>query len=199
MEALQLLALLTFSVLACPLSKGGAAAQFYIPITSQRTSVDIDMICLAPREAVRNAIQEIETELNGKGELFKFRKHEPQNPKVVLKALETFYVTVPSVCDTKELYDRGGKQAVKIEFFYKEDERILQYSKIIDLIEKLEFKDMMGPERGVITNELRDALRKEYGSIEGLSDDLFRKRFERIIWELIRHVPLDEIKKMLNT
>ena len=27
--------------------KGGAAKQFYIPISSQRTSIDIDMICLA--------------------------------------------------------------------------------------------------------------------------------------------------------
>ena len=32
--------------------KGGAATQFYVPVTSQRTSIDIDMICLASREEV---------------------------------------------------------------------------------------------------------------------------------------------------
>lgn len=42
--------------------KGGAATQFYIPITSQRTSIDIDIICLATREEVHKAIFDIEAE-----------------------------------------------------------------------------------------------------------------------------------------
>jgi len=102
--------------------KGGAAAQFYIPPTHQRTSVDIDMICLAPREVVHKAISEIELRLNGQNEYFKFRSHEPKNPKVSMENLETYYVTVPSICEPYELFaTRGGKQEVKIEFFYSDN------------------------------------------------------------------------------
>lgn len=46
------------------LLKGGAATQFYVPITAQRTSIDIDMICLASREEVHKVISEIESEFN---------------------------------------------------------------------------------------------------------------------------------------
>lgn len=44
--------------------KGGAATQFYVPVTSQRTSIDIDMICLANREEVHKVISEIENEFS---------------------------------------------------------------------------------------------------------------------------------------
>lgn len=102
--------------------KGGAATQFYIPVTAQRTSIDIDMICFATREEVRNAISEIETEFNGEGEYCKFRIYEPQNPKLGLDALETYFETVPSVCDDKELFTTKGKQEVKIEFMFSNHE-----------------------------------------------------------------------------
>jgi translocation and assembly module TamA len=39
--------------------KGGAAAQFYIPIEYQRTSVDIDMICIADTGEVEKALTEL--------------------------------------------------------------------------------------------------------------------------------------------
>src|SRR6056297_673091 len=64
--------------------KGGAATQFYIPISSQRTSIDIDMICLASYEEVESAIKEIEDHLNGVEDYCKFKLHIPNNPKVGL-------------------------------------------------------------------------------------------------------------------
>lgn len=102
--------------------KGGAATQFYIPITAQRTSIDIDIICLATREEVHNAISDIETEFNGEGECCKFRIYKPKNPKLGLDALETYFETVPSVCDDKELFATKGRQEVKIEFMFSNHE-----------------------------------------------------------------------------
>ena len=102
------------------LLKGGAATQFYIPITAQRTSIDIDMICTATREEVHKAISEIEAELGGEGEYCKYQVHKPKNPKLGLGALETYYEKVPSVCSEKELYTSQGKQEVKIEFLFSD-------------------------------------------------------------------------------
>lgn len=102
--------------------KGGAATQFYIPITAQRTSIDIDMVCLASPTEVRNAILGIEAGFNGDGDYCKLKKYKPQNPKLGLDALETYFAKVPSVCDDKELFSTKGKQEVKIEFMFSEHE-----------------------------------------------------------------------------
>ncbi|WP_312649706.1 hypothetical protein [Proteiniclasticum sp.] len=71
--------------------KGGAATQFYVPVTSQRTSIDIDMICLATPEEVHQIISEIENELAGVEDYCKFRLYAPKNPKLGLDALETYF------------------------------------------------------------------------------------------------------------
>lgn len=340
--------------------KGGAATQFYIPITAQRTSIDIDMICLATREEVHNAIFEIETEFNGEGEYCKFRIYKPKNPKLGLNALETYFETVPSVCDDKELFATKGRQEVKIEFMFSNleyvvnkikqpelfaletekefnvlafenlfadklttigpttigvsderddeqfkqiydvitlfisnmdqifrnkelvksnyekvakaeclihsisydpdelfkdmkllinrvkniesdshllqrandfqalylrnvvnrdkaqwaivgyqldlladfvfpgDTKILRFREIEEFIDKLKFEDIRGPERGKINKEVRDALEMNFGAVEGLSTDLFRKRIDRIIWELVSFVTLDVIKDSVS-
>lgn len=101
--------------------KGGAATQFYVPIASQRTSVDIDMICLASREVVHQVISEIENEFAGVDDYFKFRIYAPKNPKLGLDTLETYFLTVPSICYEKELFATQGKQEVKIEFIFSDD------------------------------------------------------------------------------
>ena len=98
--------------------KGGAAAQFYIPIASQRTSIDIDMICRATPDEVHAAVSEIEDELCGEREYCKFRIHKPQNPKLELSDLETYYIKVPSICGERELFTSGSNQEVKIEFLF---------------------------------------------------------------------------------
>ncbi|MBR0576033.1 nucleotidyl transferase AbiEii/AbiGii toxin family protein [Proteiniclasticum sp. BAD-10] len=102
--------------------KGGAATQFYVPMASQRTSVDIDMICQADRDEVHQIIAEIEDEFDGVEDYFKFRYYVPKNPKLGLNALETYYQTVPSICSEKELYASKGKQEVKIEFNFSKDQ-----------------------------------------------------------------------------
>ena len=102
--------------------KGGAATQFYLPVPAQRTSIDIDMICLATKEEVRTAIEGIEENLGGESKYCKFIRYQPENPKVKLDELETYYVMVPSVCDSHELYSTNGKQQVKIEFLYSTGE-----------------------------------------------------------------------------
>jgi len=102
--------------------KGGAAAQFFIPIGHQRTSIDIDMICTATRKELHEAISEIEAELSNKEEYFIFKLHKPKNPKLVLSALETYYEKVPSICNDKELYSSRGNQEVKIEILFSNHE-----------------------------------------------------------------------------
>lgn len=102
--------------------KGGAAAQFYVPVAFQRTSIDIDMLCLASREEVHEVISEIENDFSGVDDYFKFRLFEPRNPKLSLDALETYFQTVPSICSEQELFATKGKQEVKIEFIFSKDE-----------------------------------------------------------------------------
>lgn len=83
--------------------KGGAATQFYVPVTTQRTSIDIDMICLASREEVHDVISEIEREFAGVGDYCKFRLYAPKNPKLNLDSLEIYFLTVPSICNEASL------------------------------------------------------------------------------------------------
>jgi hypothetical protein len=342
------------------LLKGGAATQFYVPITAQRTSIDIDMICLASREEVHKVISEIESEFNGEHEYCKFRFYKPKNPKLGLEALETYFVTVPSICEEKELFSSRGKQEVKIEFMFsnhrydinkikqpelfaletekefnilaleslfadklttlgpttigvsderadeqfkqiydvitlfisnmdriiknkdkvkanyekvaklecemhgipfdpenlykdmmllinrvkniesdstllqrandfqalylrnivnrdkaqwaivgyqlkllveyifQDDTKILQFREIEELIEKLKFENIHGPERGRLNREARSLLEANFKTIEGLSLDLFRKRIDRIIWELVSFVSFDAIIESLK-
>ncbi|MDF2700617.1 MAG: hypothetical protein K0Q49_2176 [Haloplasmataceae bacterium] len=113
--------------------KGGAATQFYIPITRQRTSIDIDMICKATKDEVADAIKKIEELYNFGNEYMKFKKYIPQNPKLSLDKLETYYVKVPTICSDNELRDLGGKQEVKIEFLYSDGDYIINKIKHPDL------------------------------------------------------------------
>ncbi|MBA7565716.1 hypothetical protein ES708_07401 [subsurface metagenome] len=102
--------------------KGGAAAQFYLPVEYQRTSVDIDMICSAGKEEIVDVLGSIEKKFNGKGNLFKAREHSPREPKTDLPMF-TYHMIVPSVCTENELFGGiPGSQEIKIEFHISEDE-----------------------------------------------------------------------------
>jgi hypothetical protein len=102
--------------------KGGAAAQFYLPIEYQRTSVDIDMICVGGIEEVEKALAAIERKFNGMDGLFKARPHKPKDPKAILPMM-TYYMDVPSVCAEKELFGKKatGTQEIKIEFHFTDE------------------------------------------------------------------------------
>jgi hypothetical protein len=56
--------------------KGGTAAQFYLPVEQQRTSVDIDMICSASPKEIEELLESITNKFQGRDFLFRFRKHE---------------------------------------------------------------------------------------------------------------------------
>lgn len=109
--------------------KGGAATQFYIPVAAQRTSIDIDMISLATREEVHAAITGIEADLQDDKEYCKFRFYKPQHPKLGLSDLETYFVTVPTICNAADLYTQNGRQEVKIEFLFSAQEYPWQTAK----------------------------------------------------------------------
>ncbi|MFA4917473.1 MAG: nucleotidyl transferase AbiEii/AbiGii toxin family protein [Syntrophales bacterium] len=107
--------------------KGGAAAQFYLPIEYQRTSIDIDMICATDQGAVEKALASIGGRFKSPDGLFNVRPHKPKDPKAHLPMM-TYYMDVPSVCTEKELFGRKnpGVQEIKIEFHFTDDLPALQ-------------------------------------------------------------------------
>ena len=97
--------------------KGGAAAQFYLPVDYQRTSVDIDIICSVKEEDIKKCLLTIEENFDGENDLFKFKLHKPKKIKTELP-LHTYLVNVPSICSDSELFGKQpGVQEVKVEFF----------------------------------------------------------------------------------
>ncbi|NJD01687.1 MAG: nucleotidyl transferase AbiEii/AbiGii toxin family protein [Ruminiclostridium sp.] len=97
--------------------KGGAAAQFYLPIEYQRSSVDIDIIFYGSKEEIDDTLSKLEELFGADDVYFKFKQHIPVSPKTNLP-LYTYYVTVPSICTENELRGmRFNRQTIKIEFF----------------------------------------------------------------------------------
>lgn len=107
--------------------KGGAAAQFYLPIEYQRTSVDIDMICAVGIEEVEKVLEGIERKFKGTKELFKAQPHKPKDPKTIIPMM-TYYMNVPSACTEMELFGKkiAGAQEIKIEFHFTDDPLMIQ-------------------------------------------------------------------------
>jgi len=82
-------------------------------------------------------------------------------------------------------------------YIFSADTKLLQYREIDELIEKLKFENIKGPERGILNREVREILETSFGSIIGLSIDLFKKRIDRIIWELVTFVDFQIIQEAL--
>ncbi len=102
--------------------KGGAAVQFYLPISDQRTSVDIDMLFRGTIEEIQDALSQVEAKFPHNNETFHFVKHNPRQPKTKLP-LYTYYLQVPSVCTSKETREgTKGQQRIKVEFILSADE-----------------------------------------------------------------------------
>jgi len=99
--------------------KGGTAAQLYLPIEMQRTSIDIDMICNLQRNEIETCLKDIEENFQGEGNLLKFRFHKPRDAKTELPLL-TYYLTIPSEIIRGD--DGDGTQEIKIEFFLSDDD-----------------------------------------------------------------------------
>lgn len=92
--------------------KGGAAAQFYLPVEYQRTSVDIDMICTADQEAVEKALASIEGRFKGTNDLFMARLHKPKNPKATLPMM-TCYMDVLRSAQKGSCSEEGSQASRK--------------------------------------------------------------------------------------
>lgn len=80
------------------------------------------------------------------------------------------------------------------DFIFRGDTKILWFREIEEFIDKLKFKDVRGLERARINKEVRNALEINFGAVEELSVDLFRKRIDRIIWELVSVIDFKAIK-----
>lgn len=92
----------------------------------------------------------------------------------------------------------GYQLKLLVEYIFQDDAKILQFREIEELIEKLKFENIHGPERGRLNREARSLLEANFKTIEGLSLDLFRKRIDRIIWELVSFVSFDAIIESLK-
>jgi len=84
------------------------------------------------------------------------------------------------------------------KFLFFNDISLLQFDHIMDLIETLKFNSLTGPERGKALQQVRELLETSFGHLPDLSDTLFRKRIDRIIWELVTHIGLDQLKNVLS-
>lgn len=92
----------------------------------------------------------------------------------------------------------GFQLGVIVDLIFSENSKDEKFYKIEELINKLQFKNIRGPERSRKLNGVRDALKTKFGLLEGPSENLFRKTSERIIWELINFVTIEEIIEATN-
>ena len=102
--------------------KGGAAAQLYLPVDSQRASVDLDILSLAPPEELRAALKALEATLGPRPPYFVFEPYKPREPEVLLP-MDTFFVVVPSVTG-RTIQSSDGRQPgqrLKLDILYQPD------------------------------------------------------------------------------
>lgn len=92
----------------------------------------------------------------------------------------------------------GYQLELLTDYIFTDDLRIVQFREIDDFIDKLKFEHIKGPERGKLNREVRLILEANFGTITGLSINLFKKRIERIIWELVIFVDFQTIREALD-
>jgi hypothetical protein len=92
----------------------------------------------------------------------------------------------------------GYQLEMLIDTIFFDDTRILQFIQIEEMIGRLGFEHIHGPERSKLNREARSALEDRFGNTAGLSQNLFKKRADRMIWELISFIDLQEIEKVLG-
>jgi len=92
----------------------------------------------------------------------------------------------------------GYQLDLLVEYIFHDDTRVLRFREVEDLINKLKFENVRGPERGRLNKEVRNTLETNFSAIEGLTTDLFRKRIDRIIWELVDNVSYHVVEKSVK-
>lgn len=84
------------------------------------------------------------------------------------------------------------------ECIFRGDKRIFNITDIEEIIKHLKFEHIQGPKKGEISNHFRHELEKAFSGVKCITYNLFRKRMERIIWELVTYVSVEEIKAIIN-
>lgn len=92
----------------------------------------------------------------------------------------------------------GYQLEMLIDYTFADDAKILLFEQIEALIGRLRFEHIQGPERGKLNREVREVLGDRFGKIAGLSQNLFKKRIDRMMWELISFVDFQVIKEVLG-
>jgi hypothetical protein len=92
----------------------------------------------------------------------------------------------------------GFQLELIMENIFNGDKRISKINEIEEIIKYLKFEHIRGPEKGEISKRIREGLEKSFSDIKDLSNNLFRKRMERIIWELAIYVPIEKIKSIID-
>jgi hypothetical protein len=85
-----------------------------------------------------------------------------------------------------------------IRYIFKDDNKILDYRMIEELVEKLQFDQIRGPEKGKKYRFIREMFNEAFLSNQHISEDLFKKKFDRIIWELMMDYTYTEIYELLK-
>lgn len=92
----------------------------------------------------------------------------------------------------------GYQLEMLTEYLFNNNTKILNYEDIEELLFKLKFENIQGPERGRLINTVRAELASKFNTIDGLSPNLFRKSFNRIIWELASTTTFSVIANAVN-
>lgn len=127
-----------------------------------------------------------------------------------LKNIETDSIFLQLANDFQALYLRksvnrdkaqwaivGFQLDLLVDYIFIDDKKILRFRDIEELISKLRFDHIQGPDRGILIREARVLLEENFNNLTGLSQDLFKKRMDRIIWELVIFVDFPLIQKVL--
>lgn len=92
----------------------------------------------------------------------------------------------------------GYQLEMLIDYIFGYDAKILMFRQIDEWIGRLRYEHIQGPERGKLNREAREVLEDRFGETAGLSQNLFKKRMDRMIWELISFVDFQVIKEVVG-
>ncbi len=123
-----------------------------------------------------------------------------QSPTMIKKIddFQSLYLRKEVSRDKTEWSIVGFQLELLFHKLFNNDKRIDKFQEIEKLCSNLQFKQIQGPKKGEINSKIRTLLQNRYGNIPNLSDGLFRKRNNRVIWELATYVDLEDLQYCIN-
>jgi len=138
------------------------------------------------------------------------------DPEALLQDMKSFIDRVRSIendkvflnraNDFQSLYLRKGVNRDKaqwaivgfqldllVKYLFKSSTMLPSFNAITELSEKLSFSEIRGPERRQMVDDARSKLQAAFSDLKGLSVDVFKKRLDRIVWEIATFVPVNII------